>query len=53
MPPIRYGWKDDHVSLTLVIEVGVPESYREAIEADDYGKWTTAMVQEMDPLDRN
>jgi len=47
MPPKRYGWEDDIVSLTLVTETGDPDSYREAIEADDHDKWITAMEQEI------
>ena len=43
MPPIRYEWEDDHVSFALVTEIGDPDSYREAIEADDHDKWITAM----------
>jgi len=35
VPPTRYGWDEDHVSFTLVTETGEPDSYREAIEADD------------------
>ena len=45
MPPIRYGWKDDHVSFALVTKTGDPDSYREVIEADDHGKWITTMEQ--------
>ena len=48
MPPTRYGWKDDHVSFTLVTETDDPSSYREVIEADDHGKWITAMEQEIE-----
>jgi len=51
--PTRYGWEDDHVSFALVIETGKPNSYREAIKADNHGKWITAMEQEMESLDRN
>jgi len=43
VPPIRYDWDDDHVSFALVIEKGKPDSYREAIKADDHNKWITAM----------
>jgi len=43
MPPIRYDWEDDHVSYALVAEAGEPDSYREAIEADDHDKWITVM----------
>ena len=43
MPLIRYDWDEDHVSFALVIETGEPDSYREAIEADDHDKWITAM----------
>jgi len=43
VPPIRYDWKDDHVSFTLVTETEELESYKEAIEADDNGKWITAL----------
>ena len=53
MPPTRYGWDDDHVSFALVTEIGEPDSYREAIDADDHGKWITTMEQEMNCLDRN
>ena len=53
MPPTRYGWDDDHVSFALVTETGVPDNYREAIEADDHSKWITAMEQEIKSLDRN
>ena len=48
MLPTRCGLDEDHVSFTLVTETGEPDSYREAIEADDQGKWITAMEQEMD-----
>jgi len=53
VPPTRYGWEDDHVSFVLVTETGDPDSYREAIEADDYDKWITAIEQEMESLNRN
>ena len=53
VPPIRYGWDDDHVSYALVIEIRDPDSYREAIEADDHNKWITIMEQEIESLDRN
>ena len=53
MPPTRYGWDDDHVSFALVTETGVPDNYREAIEADDHSKWITTMEQEIKSLDRN
>jgi len=53
VPPTRYGWDDDHVSFALVTETGVPDNYREAIEADDHSKWITAMEQEIKSLDRN
>ena len=46
--PTRYVWGDDHVSFTLVTEIGDPDSYREVIEEDDHGKWITAMEQKMD-----
>jgi len=39
MSPTRYGWEDDHVSFALVKEIGEPDSYRKAIEADDHDKW--------------
>ena len=51
--PTRYDWKDDHVSFTIVTERGDPDSYREAIEADDHIKWITVMEQEIKSLDRN
>jgi len=35
VPPTKYDWEDDHVSFALVIETGEPDSYKEAIEADD------------------
>jgi len=50
VPPTRYGWDDDHVSFALVIETGEPDSYREAIEADDHSKWITVIELEMEPL---
>ena len=53
MPPTRYDLEDDHVSFALITEIGDPYSYREAIEADDHGKWITSMEQEMAYLDRN
>jgi len=53
VPPIRYGWDDDHVSFALVTKTGELDSYREAIEADDHSKWITVMEQEMESLDRN
>ena len=53
VPPIRYGWEDDHVSLAFVTETSDPSSYREAIEVDDHDKWIIAMKQEMTSLDRN
>ena len=53
MPPVRYDWEDEHVSIVLVTETGDPSSYKEAIEADDHDKWITAMEQEMESLDRN
>jgi len=43
VPPTRYNWDENYVSFALVIETGEPDSYREAIEADDHGKWITAM----------
>jgi len=43
VPPARYGWEDEHVSIALVIENGDPSSYRKAIEADNHGKWITTM----------
>ena len=51
VPPTRYDGEDDHVFIALVTETGDPSSYRKAIEADDYGKWITAMEQEMESLD--
>ena len=39
VPPIIYGWNDDHVSFALVTETGEPDSYRKAIKADDHDKW--------------
>ena len=53
VPPVRYGWEDEHVSIALVTEIGDPSSYREATEADDHDKWITTMEQEMESLDRN
>ena len=53
VPPIRYGWEDDHVSFALVTEIGDPGSYREAIKVDDHDKWITALEQEMESSDRN
>jgi len=53
VPPTRYGWEVDHVSFVLVTETGDHNSYGEAIEEDDYGKWITAMEQEMESLNRN
>ena len=53
MPSIRYGWDDDHVSFALVIEIGDPSSYREAIEVDDHDKRITVVKQKMEYLDRN
>ena len=50
MPPTRYGWEDDHVSLALLTEIGEHDSYRKAIKTDDYGKCITAMEQEMESL---
>ena len=50
VPPIRYGWDEDHVSFALVTETGEPDSYNEAIEADDHNEWITAMEQEMESL---
>jgi len=44
---------EGHVSFTLVTETGEPNSYREAIEADDHDKWITAMEQKIESLDRN
>ena len=51
--PTRYGWDEEHVAFALVTGTGEPDSYREAIEADDHGKCITAMEQEMESLDRN
>ena len=45
VPPIQNDWEDDHVSFVLVTETGDTNTYREAIEADDHGKWITAMEQ--------
>ena len=53
MLPIRNGWDDDHVSFALVTESSEPDSYREAIKADDHDKWITTMEQEIEFLDRN
>jgi len=53
VPPIRHGWKDDHVSFELVAKTGDPCNYKEVIEADDDGKWITAIEQEIGSLDRN
>ena len=53
VPPARYDCEDEHVSIALVIETGDPSRYRELIEANDLGRWITAMKQEMEPLDRN
>ena len=53
VPPIRYGWDDDHVSFTLVTETGEPDSYMEAIEVGDHSKWITALKKEMESLDKN
>ena len=50
MPPTGYGWEDNHVSFALVIEIGDPDNYREAIEADDHNQWIIAMKQEMESL---
>jgi len=36
--PIRYGREDDQVSFALVTKTGDPNSYKEAIEADDSDK---------------
>jgi len=47
VPPTRYEWDE------LVTKTEEPDSYREAIEADDHEKWITAMEQEMESLDRN
>jgi len=38
VPPIRYGWEDDHVSFALVTKIGEPDSYKEAIEVDNHDK---------------
>jgi len=38
VPPARYGWEDEYVSITLVTETGDPSSYRKAFEADDHSK---------------
>jgi len=46
VPSIKYDWEDDHVSFALVTEIGDSDSYSEAIEADDHGKWITTMEQE-------
>jgi len=43
LPLTRYSWDDDHVSFTLVTKIGEHDSYRKAIEADDHGKWITAI----------
>ena len=43
VPPTRYDWDEDHVSFALVTETRDPNSYREAIEADDHDKWITVM----------
>jgi len=51
--PTKYGWEDDHVSITLVTETCDPSSYRESIEVDDHSKWITVMEQEMESLNRN
>jgi len=53
MPLIRYAWEDDHVSFVLAIETGDPDSYREAIGADDHDKWIIAIEYEMEFLDRS
>ena len=53
MPTIMYSWKDDHVSFALVAKIKKPDSYREAIEANGYGKWITTMEYEMVSLNRN
>ena len=53
VPPTRYGWENDYVSFALVTETEDPDSYRKAIEADDRGKWITAMEKEMESLNRN
>ena len=53
VPPIRYGWEDDHVSFALVTEKGEPDNDNEVIEVDDHDKWITAMEQEIESLDRN
>ena len=39
VPPTKYDWEDDHVSFALVKEIGEPDSYRKAIEADDHDRW--------------
>jgi len=44
--PTRYDWDEDYVSFALVTETGKPDSYREAIKADDHDKWITTMEQE-------
>jgi len=53
MPPTRNGWEDDHVYFVLVTETSEPNSYSDMIEADNHGKWITAIEQEMESLDRN
>ena len=49
VPPIRYGWEDDHVSFALVTKTEDPSSYRETIEADNHDKWVTAIEQGWNP----
>ena len=53
VPPTRYGWEDDQFLFALVTKTGDADSYREAIEADDHGKWITTMEHEIESLDRN
>ena len=53
VPPTRYDWENDHVSIALITETSDPSCYREAMEADDHDKWITAKEQEMEPLNRN
>ena len=43
VPPTRYDWDDDHIFFALVAETEEPDSFREAIKADDQSKWITAM----------
>ena len=53
MPPTRYDWEDDHVSFTLLTEIGEPSSCREVIEADGHDKWITIVEHEMEFLNKN